>query len=140
MACRTNMRGAVDTMVKDKLTNKDGDLTNLGEKTVTIAAGEAVSAMFEKEKIGKESKEIMGKLYAEAYKSALHKTNNKEEATKFANGVVAQYKGKTGKAFLNQLTQNRAGSFVGSNSIVLGNGVVFSGAMSAGGQVSGTVS
>ena len=136
----------VDAKKDAKILDNEGSFTKDGRSAISIRAGEDANSMMGKVKIGKNTQKIVDSVRAQAYKNAMVKhNNNSEKANAEADATVAPYVGADGKAltgqeFWNKQAELKAGSFSGSNSMLFGDGKVFSGGLSSDGAVTGTLS
>jgi hypothetical protein len=120
--------------------DSNGNITAKGDKALAIEPGMQASALIGKEKLGENTANIIKQWHDQVYKQAKNDGKSEAEANALAEKAVAPYKGKSGQAFWDELASKKAGSFTSSNSVVLGDGIGFSGYVGGNGEVSGKVS
>ncbi|RXJ94681.1 hypothetical protein CRU94_07900 [Arcobacter sp. AHV-9/2010] len=141
---------------KEGLINEDGSLSDTGKEAFALQSNEAISALVGKENIGKNIDKAMEDIYNQAFTEGMAKYNNIDKAKEHAESRIAPFmkddkvnynsdgsvntdNALTGIDFWNKNAELKAGSFSGSNSIMLGGGSIFSGGLGQDGEVTGTV-
>ncbi|MEN5386524.1 hypothetical protein ABE179_01140 [Aliarcobacter skirrowii] len=142
---------------KEGLIKEDGSLDDSGKEAFALQSNEAISALVGKENIGKNVDKAMEKIYTKAFIEGMAYFNNIDKAKEYAESRIAPFMndGKvnynsdgsvntdnalTGIDFWNKNAELKAGSFSGSNSIMLGGGAMFSGGLGQNGEVTGSLS
>ncbi|OCL91284.1 hypothetical protein [Aliarcobacter thereius] len=142
---------------KEGLINEDGSLSDPGKEAFALQSNEAISALVGKGNIGKNIDKALDAIYKQAYEQAYTDTNDviasqeaaEERIKPFLKDGKVNYRGDgslntdnalEGLDFWNKNAELKAGSFSGSNSIVLGGGATFSGSLGQDGEVHGNIS
>lgn len=141
----TSSMATVDAQKKAKILDEDGDVTKEGKEALSIKPGQDAESMMGKKKLGDKSQDIVDKMYDEAYKKEFEKTKDTKKAAQTAHDTVKPYLDNNGDAlqgqdFWNKQASLQAGVFMGHNSMLLGDGQIFSGAMTPDGGITGTLS
>lgn len=140
---------------KDGLIKEDGSLNDSGKEAFALQSNEAISALVGKGNIGKNIGDALSEIFKQEFEAAIKTGKSKQEASEIAAKTVAPFingevqtngdgslntnNALTGLDFWNKNAELKAGSFSGSNSIMLGGGSIFSGGLGQDGEVTGTV-
>lgn len=143
---------------KEGLINPDGSLSDSGEMAFALQSTDAIGALVGKGNIGDNIDKAMEHIYNEAFEQGKSLFNeNIDKAKEHAESRIAPFMsdgkvnynedGKVntdnalkGIDFWNKNAELKAGSFSGSNSIMLGGGAMFSGGLGQNGEVTGELS
>jgi len=146
---QSNALRAKDEDTGVSILDENGNITDQGRMAQYIKASEGVGAILGKGPLGKKgnvAKIVKGMRDAEyeaqkqiGEKQGLSGEKLEDFASKNADAAVEPFVGLSGGEFFRKQAELKAGSFMASNSMVLANGHIFSGAMGANGGVSGSI-
>jgi len=125
--------------------NQDGSVSATGREALAIKPGEDANAMKGKVNIGKNTQEILDNARSKIYNAEKKLGKSDDEANAIADEAVKPFLDKDGHAlkgqdFWNKQAELKSGVFSGSNSMLLGGGKMFSGALGPDGSVTGKIS
>jgi len=142
----TSSIATVDANKKAKILDSENGVTEKGKEALAIKPGQDTNSLMGKLNLGENSQQTIDKAYDAVYKKEMAKTGGDvEKSAAAAHKAVAPFLDENGdalkgQAFWNKQAELSAGVFMGHNSMLLGDGQIFSGAMTPGGGITGTLS